>query len=102
MLGHFSVEYDGILIQVIAFIFFCRNYSLRPLFCDDITQFPYVSTARAVGRVSFFREVGGNSSCHYDRGSIGACTNYNKTTPFDPNFQVCGRLPKAVLMPHTI
>ena len=86
-------------IQVIAFVFSCRNFSLRPLFCDEFNQLPYVSTARFIGKPNLFREIGGNSSCYYDRGSIGVCNEFNMTTPFDPNFQVCGRIPNSVFGP---
>ena len=86
-------------IQVIAFVFSCRNFSLRPPFCDDFSQLPFVTTAGSVGKAMVFREIGGNSSCHYDRGSIGICNGYNKTTPFDPNFQVCGRIPNSMFGP---
>jgi leishmanolysin-like peptidase len=61
--------------------------TLRPLFCSDSTKLD--SYRNATNRLAF-RELGGSSSCHYDRGSVGVCTNYDfrkLMMQYDPNFQ---------------
>jgi leishmanolysin-like peptidase len=63
-----------------------KTKTLHHLFCED--QLEYIGYISAVhyNRGYEFRQFF-NSTCTYDRTSVGTCINYNNTTPFDPNFQ---------------
>jgi leishmanolysin-like peptidase len=64
-----------------------ETLALKPLFCSDLTQYPLYAVTRFLKMGNVFRELGGNSSCHYDRGSIGGCNSYNHTRELDPDIQ---------------
>ena len=65
-----------------------RDFSLRPLFCEGPVQSVFDIIDVVLNGNIDFRERGTNSSCYYDRGSLGICGAFNRTSPFDPEFQV--------------
>ena len=86
----FNCNYKQLIFSCLHLFF--RTKTLRPLFCSEANILDSYINATNMGNKFAFREVFGvNSSCPYDRGSVGGCNNYDirkVMMPFDPNFQV--------------